>query len=108
MGASRLRLIRREIPRLCRGDGQGLTSSGVMVRRQGKRPLTRPAPAGESTRRGPPSPLGEGCGLLGVPSRTSIIALSLGKWEMPIFSAPVRAMIFSLSEGRGWPRDEVG
>jgi hypothetical protein len=28
--------------------------------RQAKRPLTRPAPAGESAGSGPPSPLGEG------------------------------------------------
>src|SRR5208282_4341629 len=53
-------LMRREIPRLCRGGSWSLTSSGATVRSPDKRPLTRPAPAGESARRGPPSPLGEG------------------------------------------------
>ena len=70
--------MRWEIPQLCREAVRVLTSSGITVRWPGKDPSPGPRPLVKA--RGAVHPL---------------------PWERenPVFSAPVRAMIYSLSLG---------
>ncbi len=71
-------LIRSQIPQVCRGGSKSLTSSGVAVRSQGKDPSPVPRPL--------------------VKARGAVHPLPRER-ENPIFGAPVRAVICSLSLG---------
>ena len=64
------------------------------------RPLTRPAPAGESARRGPPSPLGEGKHRVGAGRPDEVFSFSRGEKVAEVrsrmrglFPAPLRGQL---------------
>ena len=75
----------------------GSTGSGA-----GQRPLTRPAPAGEGARRGPPSPPGEGkCGAGGAAARDGFFPLPWGEGKWGVGGAAARDGVFPLPWGEG-------
>ena len=86
------------------GGRQGLTCSGVSGRVPGKRPLTRPAPAGESAWRGPPSPLGEGNGngARGAPKHARPFPSEReNRWAYPHVGGTISSLLRWAAGGRG-------
>src|SRR5208282_6125519 len=85
-------LVRKETPRLCRGGSRSLTAPGVGFLRDAEGWEKTPHPhdkqnVGPPPPCGPPSPQGRG--------KSSKRVGHTGRTP-------------ALSEGRGWPRDEVG